>query len=481
MNTKPYPFQEEDAGELANNFKGRGLISHEMGMGKSLTSLLACQLLKASPVIIVCPASLKWNWEREAKVHFGLRAVVLEGTCPPADRGFPVNAKLVIINYDILGPWLRWLRKLKPQAIILDESHFIASRYAQRSRNCRKLCRKVPNVILLSGTPLVNRPSELWHQMHLLHPKIFTSFWSWARRFCAPRRTHWGWDVRGASNLPRLRKLLKKWGVIRRRKVDVLKDLPPKSRSVVPVPLTRPKEYRRAVKDFLGWLAEKKPEKLRKAMMAEQLVKWSYLKQLAAELSMGAKIDWINTFLKGTDEKLIVFAVHRKVVEAIRKRFENVAVKVDGSVTGRKRQQAVDRFVKHPGCRLFVGNRAAEVGWSAKGIPNVAHVELPWAPGSVTQRGDRAHGIGRGKVGVVTREWFLVAKGTVEEKLAQILQRKQGVFRSVLDGKGKGDRLNVFDLLEKELKKGTHNAHEGTSRRAGQRVLAQGQRQTNGR
>lgn len=454
--TKPHPFQAEDSRRLARRFKGRGYLSWEPGLGKSLGALLTLHKhLKVGPIIVVCPASVKFVWQRECRKHFGLRAVVLEGTTPPIDGGFPLHARLVVINYDILGPWLKWLLKLKPKAVVLDEAHSVANRYAARSRYCRRLCRGVPHLLLLSGTPLVNRPVELWNQMNLLNPAKFSSYWNWVRAWCAPRRTPWGWNVNGASNLPALRKLLRRNGVLRRRKADVLDQLPAKQRTVVPVELSRPKEYRRAVKDFLGWLGERKPDKVVKAAKAEQIVKLGVLKQLASKLSMRSKLAWIADFLKNSDQKLIVFAVHRRVIRRVVCRFgEGRTARVDGSVTGKKRQLAFDRFLTDPKCRLFVGNvRAAGVGWSAKGVSNVAFLELPWSPGLVIQAEDRCHGINRGEAGKRVQVFFLVAKGTIESKLARIIQTKQRVLSEAMDGKGKGDRLDVFDLLERELKK----------------------------
>lgn len=461
MNTTPYQFQIDGA-DFIKATGGKALIAFEMGLGKSITSLLhAFRNPSLRPIVIVTPASLKWNWERECSIHFGWRAEIVE-TTRPKEAPLPSKPKIVIVNYDILatrrgegvGPgWLKALKKLNPQMLILDEVQYVSNPQTLRSKAVKELCEGVPVVIALSGTPLTNRPIELWPILNILAPDKFPSRYAFAHRYCAAKRTHWGWDFSGASNLDELNRKLQPV-MIRRRKADVLKDLPAKRRSVVPMELSNPKEYEDARDDFSGWLAERDPNRMEKDDKANALVKIGHLKRLAARLKLPAAFEWLDSFLRDTDEKLVVFGIHREtIVEAIHERYANSAI-VTGAITGKKRQLAIDKFLRDKKCRLFVGNiDAAGVGWSAKGVSNVVFVELPWSPGKLSQCEDRCHGIGRGDENKNTHSWTLVGRGTIEEKLADVLQKKQRNLSKILDGKGNPDDLNIFDLLIKELGK----------------------------
>lgn len=457
--TTPFGFQRE-AVDWLHSKNGRGLLAMDMGTGKSFCSLLFAKEDNPKPIVIVCPATIKPVWEREAAVHFNWRAEIVE-TTRPHKTPLPSRPRIVICNYDILarrrgenvGPgWVGALKALKPQLIILDEVQLLIDHNSLRSKAVAELCKGVPKVIALSGTPLVNRPIELWTILNILDPKAFPSRYSFAHRYCGPKRTFWGWDFTGASNLTELNQRLQPV-MFRRRKADVLKDLPAKQRNVVPLELSDPKEYQAARDDFAGWLAERDPGRMDRDEKANALVKLGKLKHLAATLKLSSVYGWIDRFIEGSDGKLIVFGIHREsVVEAIHAKYPGSSI-VTGAVTGKKRQLAIDKFLRDKRCRLFVGNiEAAGVGWSAKGVSDVAFVELPWSPGKVAQAEDRCHGIGRGDENKRTTSWTLVGKGTIEEKLAEILQRKQKTLSKILDGKSNADDLNVHDLLIKALR-----------------------------
>lgn len=337
--------------------------------------------------------------------------------------------------------------------VLVSNCQYVKSRTALRTKNTKELCRGVPYVLGLSGTPLVNRPAELWAPLDIVLPGLFPSYFKFCFRFTAPKRTPYGWDFRGASNLDRLHAILRENGMVRYRKADVLRDLPEKSRQVLPLDLSDPKEYRRAQQHFIEWLRETLGDaKARKAKRAQRVVQMGYLRRLAATGKLPQVFDWLDLFLAGSDEKLLVFAIHREVIGAIHERYRRQSVVVDGSVTGRQRKVAFAQFLRNPKTRLLIGNiQAAGVGWSAKGVANVALVELPWTPGELTQAEDRCHGLGRGQEGVHTNVYLLVARDTIEEKLLEILQRKQAVLTQTLDGRGGGGDLDVYDLLERAL------------------------------
>lgn len=444
---KPFEYQKQDALAI-ERFGGRCLLAHDMGLGKTALALL---WLKRNPdirpVIVVCPASLKWNWEREASVHFGMLSEVLSGMKPSIGE-MPLS-QLIIINYDILKPWLPFLKSINPQVVILDESHMLGSQKTLRTKCVRQLCRDVPHILALSGTPLTNRPSELWPTLNIIQPARFPSYWTFAQQFCDPKLTPWGWDFSGASRLGELHTKLLKTCMIRRLKSEVLTELPAKRRSVVPMEMDNRREYNAAVKDFYSWLAAQSVAKANKAKNAEALVKVGYLKRLIAELKIKPVMEWIDSFLEESGEKIVLAAVHKKTIDALEHRYKGQSVTIDGSVTGKDRQRAVDAFQKSPKMRVFIGNiKAAGVGITLTAASTGAFVELGWTPGEHVQMEDRLHRLTQRNAVV----WhYLIAKDSLEEKLCALIQQKMSVLDHVLDGKTNGESLDIFDLLLKSL------------------------------
>jgi SWI/SNF-related matrix-associated actin-dependent regulator of chromatin subfamily A-like protein 1 len=308
----------------------------------------------------------------------------------------------------------------------------------------------VPHILALSGTPLVNRPIELFPTLNILRPSKFPSRFAFGLKFCGARRGRWGWEYKGATNTKGLHELLTTTLMVRRRKADVLKELPAKVRQVVPVDIRDRSEYLRAENDFIAWLRKQDPNAAIRAKRAEAVTKAGYLLRLAAKLKCRAVYGWINEWLMDSDEKLVVFAVHRKMVEALHRNVFAKSVVVDGSVSGRDRQHAVDQFQNDRKTRVLIGNvTAAGVGLNLTAASTVAFAELPWQPGAVTQAEDRCHRIGQ--TGSVLCH-YLVARYTIEEKRAAIIQKKQDVLSAVLDGGRVEGDLDVFDDFLETLK-----------------------------
>lgn len=448
--TKPMGHQIR-AVEKMEEFNGRMLLADDPGLGKSLSSLMYVDRHPdLRPVVVVCPASLKWNWQNEITTHLGVRSTVLEGTRP---RGRPIaGCPIWVINYDILHAWLPWLQDLKPKVVIADEVHYARSSRARRTKMLRKLVRGVKHFLALSGTPICSRPAELFSVLNMLRPDLYPSFHVYAQDFCNLKRRPWGWDYSGAKALPRLHRELTASLMLRRRKEDVLKDLPDRTLETVTLPLDDPSDYRKAELDFARWIREKNPTRANAAMRMEMAVRQGYLLRLAARRKIPAVYEWLDNFLEETDEKLLVFGVHKNILRAVHESYPGQSVLVTGEVTGRDRQLCFDQFNRDKKTRLFVGNvQAAGVGWSCRSASSVAFVELPWLPAEVTQAIDRVRGIGRGVDGVPASVFFLLAHGTVEEDLCRTLQGKQDTVGRVLDGRGGGKDLDIHDLVKEAV------------------------------
>jgi SWI/SNF-related matrix-associated actin-dependent regulator 1 of chromatin subfamily A len=425
-----YHFQLEDVMKV-EALQGRCLIASEMGLGKTAQSLAWLQLHpEKRPVVIVVPASLKLNWERECSMWISNPKVqILSGK----KANTPIVGEIIIINYDIIGAWVKALKAIKPQVLVLDEVHKIKNKGTQRTKAVTNLAKSTPHIIGLSGTPIENRPAEIYNAVKMIDPGAVGTWTAFGKRYCDGKYNGWGWDFNGASNIAKLHEKLTSTVMIRRKKADVLKDLPAKVRSFVPMEINNRKKYKVVEADFIGWVKrEKGLAAAEKAGNAEALAKISALKQLAAEGKMTQAIDWIKDHLD-TNGKLVVFAVHKKTIDRLMNELADYSpVKVDGSVSQDNRQVAVDTFQNNPRCRVFVGNiNAAGVGLTLTAASSVAFAELPWSPSEIAQAEDRCHRIGQ-KYSV--NIYFLLSTGTIEETTAKLIDDKRKVLDQVLDG-----------------------------------------------
>lgn len=451
-----YRYQEEGVMFALRNKKV--IIADEMGLGKTIQALTFLHLRKdLRPAVIVCPVKLDWA----AQIDEALpdipenRYQVLYGTRP-----YTTTKPILILNYDILNDWLPELIRVRPRALVLDESHLIKNRQAQRTKavyQLKKACN--PEAILcLTGTPLLNRPIELWTQLNLLAPEEFGNYIQFGKRYCAGRQKtifarggyiRTVWDFSGASNLDELRNRIMGRIMIRRLKKDVLPELPPKTVVTVPLELSNEEEYLHAERQFLMWLAEQVRQgrydwhRLMTAMRAEALVHIEYLKQCAARLKLPAALQWIDTALE-SGEKLVVFAHHREIIDQVAEHIPDSVI-VTGDCTAEQRKEAVTRFQTAPNCRVFIGSlQSAGIALTLTAASNVVFLEYPWRPADMDQAADRTHRIGQDEPVTV---WCLVGKvsngTTVEERILAKLGIKRQTERALLNPDGDSDALGA--------------------------------------
>lgn len=453
INTQPYPFQWEGVHGI-DEFCGRALLADEMGLGKSLSALLWLWNHKEIQLtVVICPASLKWHWKREARNHFGFRSHILEGRS--ANGSIPSKG-IIIINYDILEKWIPVILDMNPDLLIMDEVHMVSNPDTKRTKACRRLARACEFVLGLSGTPFTNRPGELWSILNMIRPDLYSSRFAFGLEYCSPSKERGKWTYKGAVRLKKLHKELSKNLMIRRRLSDVFKDLPQQSRHVVPFGLSAKDraEYDFAEGDFANWIKTYDPKKKHSERM-EALVKVGYLLRLTARLKLPSVQEWIDNYFQESDEKLIVFGIHKNILGELEQTYKRMCVKVDGSVIGQKRQQLFDAFNLDDNVQLFLGNiKAAGTGWSATKTSTVMFCEFAWTPGTHSQAEKRVRGIKRG-TGKPTRSFYLVAEGTIEEDLCELLQKKSKDFDTVIDNGQvvKEDQMVLFDALMEKLKR----------------------------
>ena len=438
-----FPFQKVGVAFIEKR-NGRALIADEMGLGKTIQAAAWLQLHpEKRPAIILCPASLKLNWAKELRDTLSTKdkVQILQGTKP-----YPITEDIIIINYDILNSWVETLQAINPQVLIIDEAYCVKNSSAIRTKATKKLAKGIPHIIALTGTPIVNRPVEGFNIFQILDRNLFPNFWTYVHRYCEARHNGFGWDFSGATNKEELNQILTSTIMIRRRKADVLKDLPEKLYSFVPMELANETEYRIAEEEFIEYLrGVKGKEAAEKAKKAEHLVKIEALKQLAVKGKMKQAINWIRDFIED-GSKLVVFAVHKEVIDKLMNEFKDVAVKLYGECSQKERNEAVERFQNDPNIKLFIGNiQAAGVGLTLTAASAVAFLELPWTPGELQQAEDRCHRIGQKNA---VNIYYLLAENSVEYKLARLLDKKKKVLSAVIDGKLVEEKSLISELIE---------------------------------
>jgi SWI/SNF-related matrix-associated actin-dependent regulator 1 of chromatin subfamily A len=244
--------------------------------------------------------------------------------------------------------------------------------------------------------------------------------------------------------------------MIRRKKEDVLKDLPDKSHATVPLPLDNWEEYKHARDDFMSYLKGIDEEKAKRAERAQTLAQINKLIQLSVQGKMNYAVDWISDFLDN-DQKLVVFTHLRETADALMKKFGKRAVKVVGGMSGKERSNAEHKFQNDKNIRLFVGNhKAAGEGLTLTAASNVGILELPWTPSALNQCIDRVHRISQD---LPVTAWFLIGSHTIEEDILSLIREKAKVTGQVIDGEAEGEeeKAKMFDELIKTLKKGRRN------------------------
>jgi len=439
-----HPFQR--AGVRYALARRRTFIADEQGLGKTVQALATIEADDAFPTVVICPASMKLVWEREANHWLPNRKVaVLGGRTDDVWTDDTAEAEIIVLNYDILDWHSDRLARLQPRALILDESHYVKNARAARTKAALELAQRLPDDALrlaLTGTPILNRAEELVSQLRVLgRLKDFGSGARLTRRF------------KSAGSDDRLHWNLRAHCYVRRTKKQVLPQLPAKRHDTVPVLLSNEHEYRLAERDVIAWLQTLPLDlrtidaKVAAALRAEQLVKLNNLRQLAARGKLPTALAWVADFLE-SGEPLVVFAEHIATQKAVLERFPG-ALHILGSDTSRARQDAVDGFQEEDGPQLIVCSlKAASQGITLTRASNVAFLELDWTPARHDQAEDRLHRIGQDSA---VTAWYLLAPDTIDETMAELLERKRSLIDAVTDGEVR-DEERLVDAVVRDLR-----------------------------
>lgn len=442
----------------------------------------------AYPACIVTPASLKDTWAEKIAGAPGVKGWLDHRKIQVVESGkddIDPTADIIVVNYDLLkteeveappdpdeaksgdkkrkkkrGPRVlvgvaARIRARNIRALVCDEAHYVKNRDAERTRAVRGVARGLEYICLLSGTPSKSRPEELIAQIEILGylESEFGGLYGFGFRYCEAKKIMGRWSLKGAINIPELRDRMRSTFMIRRLKNEVLKELPDVMHTRVPLPINNMAEYQKASADFVKWTEENLgTEAAQKAKKAETLMRINALMALAAKGKMPAALDWIKRF---TDEheKLVAFAHHIPVQKAIADAFPGSVAIRGGDPKGAK--AAVDAFQTDPKVPLIVCSiLAGGVGHTLTASSQVAFVEYAWTPGEMDQcvaRVDRY-----GQTASKLNAYYLVAKGTIEEEVEQMLASKRAIVSAITDENAKAVVMNTSienDLFARYAKK----------------------------
>ena len=422
--------------EFFMNNKGRGLLADDMGSGKTLQSLAYLTQVGHKRSLVVCPASVKFSWENEVGKWTKLKSYVVESKTD--FREIPSNVNVIIINYDILKKHINSLMLTKWDCMICDEAHLCKNRESIRSKAIKMISKDIPSILMLTGTPLLSRPIELFHLLHVLDPKTWTDYYDFARRYCLGHRGRYGYEAKGATNLDELRQKISRY-FLRRTKDQILSELPPMNKIPFPVELTgKSKEnYNKVSKEFVKYLRENKGKKdkdILRSLNAEKLVKINYLREINCMGKLDAVRELIDSILD-SGEKTLVFCSFNEPLKILRDEYPN-SVLMLGETDVNERGGMVKKFQEDPDCKVFFGGiRSAGVGITLTAASTVIFIDHSWNPADMEQAAARVHRLGQKAESV--NIYQVISKGTIDEFMMKLIDRKQKIFDVVIDSEKK--------------------------------------------
>lgn len=463
MNNIPLFEHQKESIEFLKKRKG-AILALEMGLGKSRCAIMALGTISDHLTVIICPASLKINWEREIHMVYPEDEVYVGGD--PEGFDYKRHAWLVI-NYDQLKKWIAILDG-KKYSLVGDEAHYIKGS-SKRSKLFLMLANKAKRVYLLTGTPVLNRPIDLYNLLKAIkHPLSLTkttkkdNWFGYAMKFCGAFRRRLGntgrsfLDVRGATNLDILKNEISD-SFLRKMKSEVL-DLPEKLIQIIPIEISDEyrKKYDSAFDDYIKFLREHPIDgkNLDNIMLARHIVELQKLKQVCSEAKIAVITEDVRSAVE-SEEKVIIFTQYSETLRKYFFEFGDIGVvRLSGETGMEERQRAVDEFQNNNQVNVFVGNiKAAGIGITLTAATNVFFADLDWTPAIHDQAADRAHRIGQ--TGTVNVRYYVV-KDTIEEDILKMLDKKRSIINQILSGEEINKNEGVADMVNQLAKSYAH-------------------------
>jgi hypothetical protein len=407
-------------------------------------TIIAALETGAKKILIICPASLKINWQREIQNYSDKSVYICEG------KKFSTDEEFTIINYDILKNFYDIKDKDNSlistsnfDLVILDEAHMISNPQAQRTKIINTFVKKIERVWLLTGTPMTSRPINYYNILNIIESPVAANWMAYAIRYCQGYQFNAGkrkvWNVQGASNLDELRERTSKQ-ILRRLKEDVL-DLPDKI--ITPIYLRlKSKEYEDLMGEYFNWYENKSEESSSLTVQFSKLMK---VRKVIADEKINNTIEIAENIIE-QGKKVIIFTNFTETLQLLHNHFGKSSVYLDGSCSKVQRQFAVDQFQENDKINVFIGNlKAAGVGLTLTSAEVVIMNDLSFVPAEHAQAEDRAYRYGQ-KNNVLV--YYPLFENTIEGAIYDILNRKKKIINTVM-----GDTPNddMGDTLEEIL------------------------------
>lgn len=417
----------------------RFILADDMGLGKTTSTIVAALETGAKKILIICPASLKINWQREIANYTDRSVYIAEG------KNFSLDHDFVIVNYDILKNFHELkskeetlISKFNPELIILDEAHYVSNAQAARTKLVNNFASKAKYLWLLTGTPMTNRPMNYFNLLNLIENPTAQNWLAFAIRYCGGYQFTAGkkkiWNVQGATNLEELRDRTSRQ-FLRRLKTDVL-DLPDKI--ITPIYLKlHSKLYEGLMGEYIDWY-NKNPEE-RKSLTI-QFSKLMKVRQVIADEKIKNTIELAENIIE-QGKKVIIFTNFTESLNKIADHFGKLSVKLDGSTSKPNRQHAVDQFQENDKIKVFVGNTlAAGVGITLTAGEAVIMNDLSFVPGHLLQAEDRAYRYGQKNSVSIYYPLFI---NTIEMVIYDMVNEKKQNIDVVM-----GDNVDTGDIVQ---------------------------------
>lgn len=410
------------------------LLAHEMGLGKTIIAIELINRLKLKKILIVCKASIKTNWQR--KIDLCLDE-------PWAYRTYQVNRRvdvipwdtdITIINYELLthSHIFYQLKKMKFDLMICDEAHYLKNMDTKRTQAILAKGGLVFNCdrsLMMTGTPVLNRPAELYPMLKVLAPAViapYTDHDAYAKRYCDGWYDAYGLNAKGASNTEELNRKLREHYMIRRTWKDVEIQLPKRRYEMVFIDTTP------GVKENLKTLEQAERRDFKHQDLNSDAGGLATLRRETAEAKIDACIDQIKGYVESSG-KLVIFAYHHSIIERLKNELKAYNPQVlSGETPQAQRQHSIDVFRREERCKVFIGQIQA-AGEGIDGLQSVCHnivfVEWSWVPGEISQAIARLWRLGQER-SVLVR--FLIWAHSIEEHMMRVALDKVETIREIV-------------------------------------------------
>tara|TARA_R110002012_G_scaffold33393_3_gene97848 strand:- start:519 stop:2495 length:1977 start_codon:yes stop_codon:yes gene_type:complete len=460
--TSMRPYQRVAPVMFMTGGRKRILIADEMGLGKSLQALGCVSLGEHERVLIVCPSIVKHNWSNEIVkwLHDGEWAYqdhfIINGW-----EGDIEPARFNIINYDILHKRLDHLMAIDYDCIIFDEVHRIKNPKAAASMAAMELAKGVDGIIALSGTPITNRPSEFFTALNMMMPATFSNYFTFAKKYCNARKTSFGWNFSGASNIDKsrdgvttpLNHILRDF-MLRRSMDDprIAEEMPDLVESIVAFDL--PEEAQRAYKvEYNSWMEEwvHQQAQFGSSDAGFALNMMTELRHISGRLKIDAAVKWATTYFENNGRPLVIFAHHIDVLEQLHERLDNASI-IRGGTPDNVRQQIIQYFQAGDINFLVCSTNAMREGVNLDRANTTLFVEREWVPAWEQQAAARVRRMTQEES--TCHKVVLSANDTIDSMFDQVVAEKADLVDRILDGESGKTRDAIGKALLEKLKNG---------------------------